>query len=122
MARVVPVKFNRKDALSLWHDISLQNVRETGPDFSSRQMVILTTIYLESGPHTVRSLARKLNVTKAVVTRAIDRLEGLSFVRRCDDPKDKRSMIVERTAKGSNFLSRFADDICVHVKDTVNVA
>lgn len=122
MPRVVPVKFNRKDALSLWHDVSLQSVRDTGPNFSARQMVVLTTIYLETGPHTVRSLALKLDVTKAVIGRAIDTLEGLQLVRRCDDPRDKRSVIIERTARGSNYLSDFADDIRGHLKNSVNVA
>jgi len=74
--RVVPVRFNRKDALSLWHDVTLQSVLKIGPELSPRQLVVLTTIYLEDGPHTVRSLARKLELTKSPVIRAIDKLEG----------------------------------------------
>jgi len=120
--RVVPVKFNRKDALSLWHDVTLQSVLTTGPDLSTRQLVIFTTIYLENGPHTVRSLAEKLSVTKAVITRAIDTLEGLKFVRRCADPRDKRSVLIERTARGSTYLSEFADHIRDHLKSAVRVA
>jgi len=120
--RVVPVKFNRKDALALWHDVTLQSVLTTGPDLSTRQLVIFTTIYLEGGPHTVRSLAEKLNVTKAVITRAIDTLEGLKFVRRCDDPRDKRSVIIERTGRGSTYLSEFADYIRGHLKSSAQVA
>lgn len=120
--RVVPVKFNRKDALSLWHDVTLQSVLETGPDLTTRQLVIFTTIYLETGPHTVRSLARKLGVTKAVITRAIDTLEKLQFVRRYDDPRDKRSVIIEQTPRGSNYLSEFADYIRDHLKVSGKVA
>jgi len=120
--RVIPVKFNRKDALSLWHDVTLKSVLETGPDLSTRQLVILTTIYLEPGPHTVRSLAQKLNVTKAVVTRAIDMLAGQKYVQRCADPRDKRSILIERTARGSNYLSQFADNICQNLKTGSNLA
>ncbi|NNE58010.1 MAG: MarR family transcriptional regulator [Hellea sp.] len=119
---VVPVRFNRKDALSLWHDVTLQSVRDTGPDLSARQIVILTTIYLKTGPHTVRSLARKLDVTKAVITRAIDTLEGQQYVRRCADPRDKRSVIIERTPKGSHYLSQFADHIRDNLKSNTQIA
>jgi len=114
--KIIPVKFNRRDALSLWHDVNLKTVLGTSPDLAPRQMVVLTTIYLEQGPHTVRSLALKLNVTKAVITRAIDTLESLKYVRRCADPRDKRSVLIDRTARGSNYLSCFADDIRENLK------
>ncbi len=118
-ARVVPVKFNRTDALALWHDVTLERVRSTHQELSPRQLVILTTIYLEEGPHTVRSLARKLSLTKSPITRALDRLESERLVRRCDDPVDKRSVVIERTASGTHFLSDFADQIRDIVKTRV---
>jgi hypothetical protein len=62
--------------LDLLHDITLAMVRETKPDgladFTHRQLAILLTVYLERPPHTVRGLARKLGVTKPVITRALD--------------------------------------------------
>lgn len=118
-ARVVPVRFNRTDALALWHDVTLERVRATHQELSPRQMVILTTIYLEEGPHTVRSLARKLGLTKSPITRALDTLEAERLLRRCDDPKDKRSVVIERTATGTLFLSSFADQIRDTVKTRV---
>lgn len=121
-ARVVPVRFNRKDALALWHDVTLNNVLGNGPELSPRQLVILTTVYLESGPHTVRSLARKMDLTKSPITRAIDRLEGQKLVRRCADPRDKRSIIIERTPLGTTFLSAFADMIRDNLKNASQVA
>jgi len=121
-ARVIPVRFNRKDALALWHDVTLKNVLETGPELSARQLVILTTIYLETGPHTVRSLAGKMNLTKSPITRAINQLESQKLVRRCDDPRDKRSVIIERTALGSNYLTAFADNIRNNLKSSTHVA
>ncbi len=120
--RVVPVKFNRREALSLWHDVTLKSVLQTGPDLSTRQLAILTTVYLEQGPHTVRSLAQKLNVTKAVISRAIDALEIMRFVKRCPDPRDKRSVVIARTGPGSNYLSDFAEHIRGHLINTAQVA
>ena len=121
-SRVVPVKFNRTDALSLWHDVTLSSVLDEGPDLLPRQIVILTTIYLDQKAHTVRSLAHKLNVTKAVITRAIDSLESQKLLRRCPDPADKRSIIIERTPKGTVYLTRFADNIRESLKSQGRVA
>jgi len=119
---VVPVRFNRKEALALWHDVTLNTVLSSDPALSPRQMVILTTIYLEAGPHTVRSLAHKMELTKSPVTRAIDQLEARKLLRRCADPRDKRSILIERTPYGTNYLSRFADDIRDNLKSNGQVA
>jgi DNA-binding MarR family transcriptional regulator len=97
-------------------------VQQADPDLSTRQLAILTTIYLERGPHTVRSLASKLNVTKAVVTRALDTLGRYKFIIRRADHRDKRSVIIERTGPGSAYLSRFADRIRGHAMNPVHVA
>ena len=50
-------------ALRLWHDVTLDLVRDGEQDLSARQVTILLTIYLETPPHTVRGLASKLGVT-----------------------------------------------------------
>ena len=103
--------FNRAEALQLWHRVNLGSVLATGPDLSARQMAILTTVYLESGPHTVRSLAGRLNITISPVTRALDTLGRYGFVDRGPDPADKRSVLVRRTPQGSRYLSDFAERI-----------
>ena len=59
-------------ALRLWHDVGLNQVKDDEPDLSVRQMTILLSIYLEVPPHTVRALAGKLEVSKPVITRALD--------------------------------------------------
>lgn len=112
---------NRKEALTLWHRINLRSVLAEDPDLTTRQLAILTTVYIEAGPHTVRSLAQKLNVTKAVITRGLDRLERYDFVTRLADPLDKRSLRIGRTAKGTLYLSRFADDIRLDMKQGANI-
>lgn len=109
-------KLNRLDALSLWHRVNLDSVLDDVPDLSSRQMAILTSVYLESGPHTVRSLAARLDVTKAVITRGLDTLSRLGFVGRETDPNDRRSVLIQRTGRGSKFLSQFADNIRRQIK------
>ncbi len=120
-AILAPVKYNRRDALSLWHRVTLGSVLASGPDLTTRQLAVLTTIYLEPGPHTVKSLAEQLNVTKAVITRALDTLSRYKFVCRRDDPRDKRSVLIQRTGPGSNYLSQFGEQICREIKSGSDV-
>lgn len=94
--------------LNLWRAATVQSVRRDGPDLTARQMGLLLTVYLTTPPHTVRGLAIALNISKPAVTRALDRLCTLGFLRRKVDDEDRRSVLVQRTVKGSVFLSEFA--------------
>jgi DNA-binding MarR family transcriptional regulator len=74
-------------------------------DLSARQLAVFLKVYLEPGSdHTVRGLAAELNVSKPAITRALDRLEESEFTKREKDPNDRRSVIVRRTAAGSEYL------------------
>lgn len=99
------------EALKLWHDINLHLVRGTEPDLSARQMSILLTVYLEAPPHTVRDLARKLKVTKPVVTRALNAMGKHELLSRRRDDKDRRNVLVQRTVRGALYVERLADTI-----------
>src|SRR5882724_2144877 len=79
-------------------------VRRDGPDLSARQLGVFLTCYLQDGAHTVRGLAADLNVSKPAITRALDRLGELDLARRKVDPADRRSVLVQRTLKGTAFL------------------
>lgn len=103
------VSLKSSQALALWHQVSLAQVRSDMPDLTTRQMTILLTIYLESPPHTVRGLAERLDVTKPVITRALDTMGSLKLVTRHRDPRDKRNVIIARTVDGALFLERLAD-------------
>ncbi|MCW4115976.1 MarR family transcriptional regulator [Aurantimonas sp. MSK8Z-1] len=96
-------------ALRLLHRTSLSQARSQAPDLTLRQTAILLTIYLEPPPHTVRGLAARLNVTKPVITRALDTLGRMDLVERRRDDADKRSVLVRRTPAGSLYVARMAD-------------
>ena len=96
-------------ALSIWRRALLETVRQDGPDLSARQLTLLLTVYLTPPPHTVRGLAETMNVSKPAITRALDRLGALGYVRRKTDEADRRNILVQRTVKGSVYLSDFAD-------------
>ncbi len=102
---------NATQALDIWRGAIVESVRRDSPDLTARQMAILTTVYLSPSPHTVRGLALALNIAKPAVTRGLDRLAELGLVRRKPDPDDRRSVLIQRTVKGSVFLSEFAEMI-----------
>ncbi len=96
-------------ALDIWRRAIVASVRHDAPGLSARQMSVLLTVYLTPPPHTVRGLAEHLKVTKPVITRAVDRLSELGMVRRKTDPDDRRSVLLQRTVKGSVFLREFGE-------------
>jgi DNA-binding MarR family transcriptional regulator len=71
-------------------------------------LALLLTVYLTAPPHTVRGLAATLNISKPAISRALDRLGRLGFIRRKRDEADRRNVLVQRTVKGSVFLTEFA--------------
>ena len=73
------------------------------------QLAVLLEVYLMPPPHTVRGLAAKLEVTKPVITRALDTMGEQGLVSRVRDEKDRRSVVVRRTVEGALFLERFGD-------------
>jgi DNA-binding MarR family transcriptional regulator len=105
------IELKAVQALDLWRGAIVESVRRDAPDLSARQMALLLTVYLSPPPHTVRGLALILNVSKPAVTRALDRLGVFGLVRRKVDDDDRRSVLVQRTVKGSVFLREFGDII-----------
>ena len=102
-------EFDELKALNIWRRAIAESVRLDVPDLSARQMSLLLSVYLTSAPHTVRGLANLLKVSKPAITRAVNRITGLDMVRRKPDPDDKRSVLIQRTVRGSAFLREFGD-------------
>src|SRR5829696_7617892 len=92
-------------------------VRRDDADLTSRQFGVFLTVYLTTGPHTVRGLAAELNVSKPAITRALDRLGELSLARRKVDPKDRRSVLVQQTQAGDAFLADLRQVMATDAED-----
>ena len=103
------LELKASEALNIWRRALLETVRRDAPDLSARQLALLLTVYLTPPPHTVRGLAETLNVSKPAITRALDRLGTLGYIRRKTDDTDRRNVLVQRTVKGSVYLRDFAD-------------
>ena len=94
-------------SLTGWMKALIAYVRSGEPDLTNRQMALLMLVYLTPGPHTVRGLARILGVSKPVVTRALNTLGALGYLRRERDQDDRRNVFVVRTSSGAEFLEGF---------------
>ena len=94
-------------SLAAWMRTLIGYVRSGEPDLTNRQMALLLIVYLTPGPHTVRGLARMLSVSKPVVTRALNTLGALGYLRRERDQDDRRNVFVVRTRSGTDFLEGF---------------
>jgi DNA-binding MarR family transcriptional regulator len=102
--------------LGILRDTIVGAVRRDGPDLSARQFGVLLITYLEDGPHTVRGLAARLEVSKPAITRSLDRLAELGLAKRAPDPRDRRSVLVTRTRRGNDFMSDLRGYIVASIK------
>ena len=110
------IEIRPSQALKLLHDFNFDMVRDDDRDLSARQITILLTVYLETPPHTVRGLAAKLNVTKPVITRALDTMGRMELLQRRRDPADRRNVLVQRTVKGALYVEHLADLLVIKAK------
>lgn len=94
-------------ALKSWMNTLIRYVRSGQPDLTNRQMALMLLVYLTPGPHTVRGLAAHLGVSKPVITRALNTLGSLGYLRRVRDESDRRNVFVARTNTGQDFLEGF---------------
>jgi DNA-binding MarR family transcriptional regulator len=90
-----------------WMNTLVDYVRSGHADLTNRQMALLMLVHNTQGPHTVRGLARDLNVSKPVVTRALNRLGALGYLARQRDDHDRRNVFVATTKAGAEFLDDF---------------
>ena len=91
--------------LPVLRDLYISLIREDRPNLTARQMSVFLLVHMEEEQHTIRGTAARLNVSKPAVTRAVDRLELFNLVKRLPDPRDRRSLLIGRTAKGRAFLA-----------------
>ena len=97
-------KFSPDLAVGILREVIVALVRKDGPALSTHQLGVFLTCYLKDGDHTVRGLAAELNVSKSVITRALDKLGELDLAQRRPDPTDRRSVLVDRTGLGRALI------------------
>lgn len=90
------------------------------PDVRPVHGFALQAIGRETG--TVSDLARKLGVSKQAAAKTVAALEKLGYVRRDDDPDDRRSQQLRLTSHGTEVLTLSAEALArVHAAWTASV-
>jgi DNA-binding MarR family transcriptional regulator len=105
------------EGLRLLRALAMELVTDAEPDLSVRQLAILLTIYLDRPPHTVRALAARMQVTKAVITRALDSMGKLDLVARRRDETDRRNVVIQRTVRGALYVEMLGDLMASKAKE-----
>lgn len=73
-----------------------------------RQFAVLFAVNEARGSATVRGLAADLNLTKPVITRAVDSLVGLGLTHRRRCKTDRRDVFISITPKAITFFAELA--------------
>ena len=71
------IKLTFDQALDIWRGAILETVRRDAPDLTARQMAVVLSVYMAPPPHTVRGLAKILNVSKPAITLRGAKLESI---------------------------------------------
>lgn len=105
-----------KKALTFWHGVNTIALKRMPLDLTARQISILLHVYLNNDTHTVKKLSETLTMPKSAVCRAIDVLESAKLLKRISDKNDKRNVLINKTAKGTQYVNSFADIIMLASK------
>ena len=105
-------------SLEMMRRVSTRSVRGAVADLTARQFALLLSIFMREGPHSVRDLARELDLPKPAVSRALDVLAGHGFVCRKKDRQDRRDVSVHRTVKGALFLYDYGVSLASFAQET----
>ena len=89
----------------------VSEVRLDQLDLKARHLAIFLIVYGSEKPQTVRGLAKALKISKAAVTRGLDRLGELDLAQRIIDVTDRRSVLVMRTNAGAVMMRRLSQAI-----------
>ena len=105
-----PAALSGRPGFQQWQDMLVDWVRSDRPDLSNRQLAVLLIVAGDPAPHTVRGLANYLNITKPVVSRVLNRLGELQYLRRIPDKVDRRNIFIVLTTPGEAFVNELAQD------------
>mgnify|MGYP003658645988 CR=1 FL=1 len=105
-------------SLEMMRRVSADAVRGAAADLTARQFALLLAVFMRPGPHAVRELARALDLPKPAVTRGLDVLERLGFIRRKRDLADRRDVSIHRTVKGAVFLYDYGETVAHRAEET----
>ncbi len=101
--------------LAVCREGELQVARELGISIGELRCLRL---FLDEHQHSVKELTNLLRISSSRLSRILERLEEHGMINRTIDPKDRRSIVVMVTPKGSDFARSLNTNlILVHKPD-----
>lgn len=73
--------------------------------------------YLIKGPRRAAELANESRIRKPSITSLINTLESKGWIRREEDPDDRRALCIEITPKGKQAMIQFEKDMQTALQD-----
>jgi DNA-binding MarR family transcriptional regulator len=105
----------------LWDDL----VQELTASFDLQRgwLDVLSALRRTGPPHRLPAtrLARMVLLSSGGMTARIDRMEAAGFIRRLDDPTDRRGVLVELTRKGKDVVEKVIDAQRDHYEPVLSV-
>jgi DNA-binding MarR family transcriptional regulator len=81
-------------------------VKADDRDITLRQLAVLLWVNDQATPPSVKHVAAAIGISKPAVTRALDRLQELTFVARGHNKTDARMIDVKMMLKGRAFIAQ----------------
>jgi MarR family 2-MHQ and catechol resistance regulon transcriptional repressor len=110
--------------LVLWkaaHAIEQNAIRSVSALGLGRSDFAVLEVLLHKGPQPVNVIGKKVLLTSASITAAVDRLESRKLLQRRADPKDQRSRIVQLTKTGRDLIERAYQKHAIDMEETMAV-
>jgi DNA-binding MarR family transcriptional regulator len=86
-------------------DTVIGMVRQEAADLTARQLAVLLVCCLDEPPHTGTILMRVLSISKPAISRAVDTLEQMALLKRREDKRDRRVVLLSVTPSGRAFVA-----------------
>lgn len=112
LAEARPATRTLRDVLDVTEDFTramAESLEVNATDLNAMQHLIM------AGPLSPSALAKRLGLSTAATTTAIDRLEAVGHVRRSANPEDRRGVIVEATPASRDRAMRMLVPMIVDV-------
>ena len=103
-----------------WARFLGQELEQLDPPLSVRQFLVLQRI--DAGTSRTTDLARAVRVTSPTMTRVIDRLVEIGFVRREADQDDRRAIRLGLTPAGRRVLARHSRTLAAGIRALLDEA
>lgn len=93
-------------------------------DFLSNRAITQTQFFVLVAIHSygrcpMTVLSRNMKVSMPTISGIVDRLVKGDFIRRVDDPNDRRQVVVELTAKGKQLILQFQSSVSLRWQDVL---